>query len=183
MIQQYNASVGNRDKAILMAHSHASPHPSFWVRLANGFNTAAELSNFGIAVEIISKILGSYFVIISIPNLLWVAAVSDLLIYFFRGLGRLTRLIGRQFNAPFEEEELGAHPRQNMADISIMALFSLTIISFVLAMSICPPMVFAAWAFGLSGVSIIYVVDYCHKENCAREDFLARKTHLQNLIN
>lgn len=144
---------------------------SLWQRFVNWCNIAAEACNIGIAIEILAKIPYFLFIVSSGAAVL-LARITEPAIYFFRALGRVGRVIGREFfDIEFEEEKHGTHQYQTFGDLAVVLLFSLAIAAFVHSVVAAAAFLFAAWTLALTGLSIIYYFDYVHPEQQAKEKY------------
>lgn len=134
-----------------------------WHWLVKALSICAELANFGIFLEAIARWLPSFRAIVNTTILGSMMDVLDPLIYVFRSLIRVVRLVGRNiFNVMFEEEAHGTHPYQNLADVTVLILFCLAIATFT-GLLVPPPFALtAAWALALSGLSINWYFDYIY---------------------
>ncbi|HVY53412.1 MAG TPA: hypothetical protein VHA13_02715, partial [Gammaproteobacteria bacterium] len=161
----------------MFAHNQTTLQPNFyqerekennknrpWKRIALLFNTCAEISNVGILIQIIAKWIPSFAVLAQSAGFVWLMAIADPMIYFFRSLIRLTRLIGRNFFGIAFEEERDESPRfqkiRTIADLISMSLFVVAILCFA-GILIAPPVnLTIAWSVALTGLLPIGFFDY-----------------------
>src|SRR5688572_442971 len=91
-------------------HSHVDPSYQRWVKR---LDLAAEVSNLSVVIEIVLKILGAFFSVALVNVLSWIEFSLYPMIYLFRTLARLTRMLGREFlpegMVPDEHEEFGEY--------------------------------------------------------------------------
>jgi hypothetical protein len=146
----------------------------FWQKLVDGFDVAADLSNIGIVIHLISTWVPRLAFLASSSVIAFTALIADPLIYFFRSLTRLTRLIGRHyFGIAFREEEINLHAYQSVGDIFSLTFFSSAAVIFALvAAGIAASPVFSTigWVLGLSGLSIVVYFDYYYAQKKAEEN-------------
>lgn len=142
-----------------------------WDKIIGIASGLSEASNIGIVISIISKWCQS---ILTAAGGFFSALIfyADPLIYCFKSLIRLTRIVARSvFNVKLDEEKIGQHKHQTAADIASLALFSFSIVLF-LGLLVAPPIgVTVAWCLALSGLSIIGHFDYAHQEKLAKERY------------
>lgn len=144
---------------------------SWWDKRITTFTILSEASNIGIVINMISQWCKQ---ILTVAGGIFGSLVyyADPLIYCFKSLVRLTRIVGREvFNAPFEEEKNGVHKYQTAADVASLTLFSFAIAFFLGAMIAPPVGITIAWCCALTGLGIVGYFDYSHQEKLAKEKY------------
>lgn len=156
-IPRYDSSRLLREEPLAVApqkHNH-------WHLLVRFQAFCAEVANVGIVLVSLSRWFPRITFLLLIPEVAFMILVADPMIYFFRALIRLTRIIGREcFGVKFVEEELGSHPLQTLGDLAALCFFSLAVALF-LGSLIAPPIgITIAWAMGLGGLCVVGYFDY-----------------------
>ncbi len=140
-----------------------------WQKAADNINIAAEASNVGIVIEIAGK-WAPPLMAIGAGVFSYIAFLADPLIYFFKSLNRLTRIVGRKcFGITFEEEKHGTHKYQTLADIVSLSLFVLAIPLFLGAIVASPIGITIAWAVALAGLCVTGHFEYGHQAKKTKE--------------
>ncbi|MDR3478439.1 MAG: hypothetical protein P4M14_10455 [Gammaproteobacteria bacterium] len=143
----------------------------YWQKSIQAFNLLAELSNVGIFYKVVASWLP--FIQALGPVLGTIAGIADPMIYFFRSLIRVTRVVGREyFDITFDEEEKGRHKWQTRADLASLALFSLAIPLFFGLIIASPVGITVAWALAISGLGVSAYFDYAYPAKCAKNHYL-----------
>lgn len=149
---------------------------SKWQKYVNNFNVAAEASNSGILLEIIRKWVPAISKIYDLPIIFGFITLTsfiffaDPLIYFFRSLVRLTRIVGRTvFKIKFDEEAGGTHRYQTLGDIFSLSCFVMAIVFFAGAIVSPPVGITLAWGMALCGLTSVGFFDYIWPEKLAKE--------------
>lgn len=123
----------------------------------------ADFANLSILIQIIGKwvpLVASFAAMGLVSAFL---AASDAIIYFFRGLSRLTRIIGREvFEFTFKQENNGVHPLQTVGDAFSLGFFALAITLFSGVLIASPVGITLAWASGIIALSIVTYFDYVY---------------------
>jgi hypothetical protein len=144
----------------------------YWRRMVSFFEILAEVSNIGILVEIIAKWIPRFAVLATSPFIIYLMAIADPLIYFFRALIRLTRIVGRNFfGITFVEEKNGTHKYQTLGDIVSLTFFTVAVLLFAFVATTTPIGLTLAWTFGLCGLIPIGYFDYTWPEQQAKEKY------------
>lgn len=148
--------------------------PIHWHKAVALFTFLAEAANIGIVLEIVARWLPGFAVLAASGAIAQLMLISDPLIYFFRALIRVTRLVGRTFFKVSFEEEKYATPSEckehTIGDLVSLSLFSLSIAFFLGA--IAPPIgITLAWTIGLSGLSVAGYFDYYLPEQRSKSYF------------
>lgn len=148
-----------------------SEKKSWWDKLITFFVIMSEASNIGIVIDMASQ---WYKPILTVAGGILGSLVyyADPIIYCFKSLVRLTRIVGREvFGVTFEEEKNGAHKYQTAADVASLTMFGLSIALFIGAL-IAPPIgITVAWCFALGGLGIGGYFDYSHQEKLAHDKY------------
>ena len=148
-----------------------------WQKTVTIFTLLAEAANIGIVLEVAARWLPSFAALAASGPIAQLMIISDPLIYGFRALIRITRLIGRTFFKISFEEEKHATPSESkehtIGDLVSLSLFSLSIAFFLGA--IAPPIgVTLAWTMGLSGLAVAGYFDYYLPEQRSKAYFEKR---------
>lgn len=137
-----------------------------WVKIYDTCCTLAEISNVGIVIEILSKWIPS---LLSFTFFSVLTAFADPLIYLWRGLGSLHRVIGRGFfGVVFEGEEAKNKNTHIVADIVKLCFFALSIACFFGAIATGPLGTFLAWSTALCGLGVAAYFDYHYSTKTAK---------------
>ena len=143
----------------------------YWQRAVDTFSILAEASNIGIAVKVVASWIPAISAVGSAFGAL--AAIADPLIYCFRALIRITRVIGREcFDITLDEEENGKRHRwQTAGDLASLALFAIAIPLFFGLMITSPVGVTIAWVLAISGIGVSSYFDYHHPAKVAKQQY------------
>lgn len=158
--------------------SPTSEDKSIWQKSSDYSEGLANGANVGIVLQMISRF---WMGLLTIAGGIFAGIIffTDPLIYLFKAINRLCRLVGRSLGVKnLQDESLGSHPLQTYADIACLILFGLTIGLFFLG----PVGITLAWITGLIGLVIVGKFDYVHQESLAEKnynDLLAK--HEENL--
>jgi hypothetical protein len=144
---------------------------SWWDWLIERFLNLSEASNIGILFSII----GDWWEpILTVGSGIFARFIyyMDPLIYIFKSLVRITRVVGREaFGIQFEDE-LGTHKHQTKADLASLMLYGIAIGLFLAA----PPVgVTIAWCLAIAGLSITGHFDYAYQEKLAKQKYEAAR--------
>src|SRR5688572_2963093 len=139
----------------------ADQKKSRWQKAVDYFGIASEASNIGIVIEIVGKWIPA-LASVGAGVLSSIAFFSDPLIYFFKSLIRVTRLVGGYLGVEFEEEKHGKHRFQAIADVASLAFFSVAIPFFLGVVITSPVGLTVAWALALTGLCVVGYFDYYH---------------------
>ncbi|MDR3476753.1 MAG: hypothetical protein P4M14_01815 [Gammaproteobacteria bacterium] len=143
----------------------------YWQKTVDGLNVAAEVSNFGIFFQVVSAWL-PFIQAMGAGVIGMMAAFTDPMIYFFRSLIRVTRVVGREFfGITLDDEENGAHKHQTAADIASMILFSIAIPLFFGLIIASPVGITVAWGLAISGLGVAGYFDYAYPARMAKEKY------------
>jgi hypothetical protein len=146
-----------------------------WQKAADGLNVMAEVSNFGIFIKVVSAWIPAIQAL-GAGAIGMMAAFTDPMIYFFRSLIRVTRVVGREFfGIVLDDEENGAHKHQTKADIVSLILFSLAIPLFFGLIIASPIGITVAWGLAISGLGVAGYFDYAYPAKRAKEKYEALK--------
>lgn len=140
----------------------------WWQWWVDTFNACAEVANTGIGIKIVENwfpvlhsLLGGADAIIE--------ANADPLIYFFRFLTRVVRVIGREyFHIVLDEEEKDrAHPHLTRGDIISGAFLMCSVPFFFLS----PMLVLVGWGIAMAGMWTMFHYDYVYPAQKAFIDY------------
>jgi hypothetical protein len=161
-------------RPILMSHkkiakiNEPTQKKSIWDRAVHIFSILSEAANIGIVIEIIAKwwpallTLGQGFLSL-------IPFYSDPIIYFFKSLIRLTKLVGRTlFGITFADEKNGGHPWQTLGDILSLSFFSLSVPMFLGAVVSGPVGITIGWSLALCGLCVVGFFDYRYQAKVAQ---------------
>jgi hypothetical protein len=143
----------------------------YWQKAIEAFNLMAELSNVGIFYKVVSSWLP--FIQALGPILGLIAGIADPMIYFFRSLIRVTRIVGREyFDITFDEEEKGKHKWQTHGDLASLGFFALAIPLFFGLIIASPVGITVAWGLAIAGLAVSAYFDYAYPARCAKKHFI-----------
>lgn len=138
------------------------------------FYRLSEACNISILLKIIGSWIPIFGTLIATGPLAYFIFISDPLIYFFKALKRLTRLIGRNQQVEFEEEKNGKpHQWQTAADILTLVLSLSVVALFTIAVSLSlPGLTTLGWAIGICSLGIVTYFDYWWPEKLAHKKYI-----------
>jgi|GEM_PF-5645690 len=149
--------------------STSSNHITRWQKLVDFFSAAAEASNVGIVLQTAGQWVPAIAGIFAINPLSYLILIPERLIYFFRALAALTKVVGRTFfNIRFREEKIKSHPLQTVGDLLCVACFALAVAFFVGALVAPPLNITLAWLMGLAGMGCSSYFNYRWPEKQAK---------------
>jgi len=132
----------------------------WWHRLPEIFAGCSEASNIGIVINMIGKWAPS---ILTVGGgfLGGISHFADVLIYVFKALIRITKLIARMaFQIQFENEYIHQQKQKIICDLLSLASFSLAILAFSAVIASGPVAITLGWCFGLLGLAVVGYADY-----------------------
>lgn len=132
----------------------------WWNRLPEIFAGCSEVSNLGIVINIVGK-WAPAILTVGGGFLGGIAHFADVLIYVFKALIRITKLIGRlAFQIQFDNEDLHQQKQKILCDLLSLASFSLAILAFAAVIASGPVGITLGWCFGLLGLAVVGHADY-----------------------
>jgi hypothetical protein len=146
-----------------------------WQKFIDYLAISAELSNAGIFLEVVGRWLPPVARFVAVTPLAYLFLIGDPLIYFFRSLIRLSRLLGKNvFNVEFQEEKNGPpHKLQTLIDVLSLACFSAAVLLFCGVLVPPPVGITLAWTMGLCGLGFVSFTDYIWPEKLAHKKYQA----------
>lgn len=144
-----------------------------WQKFVNYLAISAEASNVGIFLEVLGRWIPPVASFVAATPLAYLFLIGDPLIYFFRSLIRLTRLVGKNFfNIEFEEDKNGPpHKLHALGDLLSLSCFSLAVVFFCGALVAPPAGITLAWTMGLLGLGFVSLTDYVWPEKQAYKKY------------
>ncbi|EKD73415.1 MAG: hypothetical protein ACD_45C00322G0001 [uncultured bacterium] len=148
------------------------PKKSYWDKTVDIFGGFSEAANIGIVSEMVNKWWPAIMVI-GHGFFSTLAFITDPVIYCFKSLIRITRLVGRNiFGVTFDEEKNGTHKWQTAADLTSLGFFAVSVPLFFGLILTGPIGITVGWVSALIGLSIVGYVDYAHQAKLARENYI-----------
>lgn len=131
----------------------------------------SEVANIGIVIEVIAKWWPALLTI-GLGIFSHIVYYSDPIIYCFKSLNRLTRIVGRTFfDITFDEEKNGEHPWQTAGDILSLSFYILAIPFFFGSILSGPIGITIGWSFALCGLCVVGFFDYRYQKVKAQEQY------------
>lgn len=142
------------------------------------FIILAEISNVGIIIEVIAHWSPIFAAMIAFGPVAYLTLIADPLIYFFRALIRLTRIIGTTFFNMQFIDSIHLTPKerlqQTIGDVLSLVFFILSICFFAGLMA-SPIGITIAWTMGLCGLMVVGYTDHHLPQKAAERHLKALK--------
>lgn len=149
----------NRKETLVLQQKKSATHDA----ILDATYVGSELANIGIVIQEVvgGVLLNQQWIEIGIQ----VSRYSNPLIYAFKVMQRLLKLIGRNyFGLEFAEDEIGINPNQNFWDGISAVLF--LVVSVLLAINI-PVLTGVAWLIAPVGLLVVWKSEYGYQNQCA----------------